>query len=99
MSTSRIPLNSPCAAAMGPFWQITLTTCYYCYGAESGSVPLYLSKLTKLGIFSHRFVSFFSWRVRKDGFLLKTIGVKTFFTGSIARSANLPVFRLLRGRF
>jgi len=27
-ATWRIPLNRPCAAAMRPFCQITLTTCY-----------------------------------------------------------------------
>ena len=35
-ATWRIPLNRPCAAAMRPFCQITLTTCYS-YGLASGS--------------------------------------------------------------
>jgi len=29
-ATWRIPLNCPCAAAMQPFCEITLTTCCYC---------------------------------------------------------------------
>jgi len=33
----RIPLNRPCAAAMRPFCQITLTTCYYFISARTNT--------------------------------------------------------------